>query len=139
MSTSCVLFTLLSRLILPDKIKPRVVVPKINVMTIKTIAIIIQTFTEQYVLPFLTTQFCTGKHGFSGQLCINSNPISSCLISWTNKVTFDEQYNVISMCIYAICNEWECFKFFKKIIKSKKDINNISASQNNPCICFFHI
>lgn len=98
MSTFSVLFSLLIRWFLPDKMNPRVVVPKITVMKIKTIAITIQVFNEQYALPFFTTQFCTGEHWLSRQLCSNSNPISPRLFSWTDKeVTFDELLNIFPL------------------------------------------
>lgn len=73
--------------------KMSVVVPHINVMTIKTIAITTQMFIEQNARPFVTTQFCTDEHGFSLHVFSSSNGYTSMLFSLTVKMTLEELLN----------------------------------------------
>lgn len=100
MSVSSALFTAFNRLAFLNRIKLSVVVHKINVMMIKTIAITIQMFGEQNARPFCTTQLCTDEHKYSLHDFCSSNGCSSLLLFWAVKVTFDDLLNSFPLMLF---------------------------------------
>lgn len=92
-SISFVLLIVFSCWVLLNKMKLKVVMPKINVVIIKTIAITIQMFTKQNARPSFITQFCNDEQGLSLHVLSILSWCSSLFLSWTVMMTFDELLN----------------------------------------------